>query len=474
VISFAAVLASVLSLNMGLTFDALMVIAGLGLSLAVLFFFHERVWFYMIISLGFAAGAMERVFMGKYPFTSIVLGLPCVLICLVFIKEAKRRDFSWIPGHPILYVYLLLTAYLVVEIFNPQMDSFLGWFSAFWQRLAYLFFLLVSCYIFRDLRSIRFFFKFFIVAIFLTALYGCVQQWIGLSPFDARWVHSDPHIYGLYSLPGGGLRKFSFLSDPANFGTLMAGGTVAALILFVMGPFTRRRKVLLGIFTIIILLGMSYSGTRTANFMIVAGLGLYILMTMYMRRTRILACVAGISFLLVLSVPIYNNVTLNRFRSAFNGSPTDDPSYDTRLIHRNMMQPYMHQHPFGGGVNTAGNPGAKYNPHHYLAGFPPDGAYFATALNLGWVGLILDCTFFFLILFYGVHYFYKCQNKEIKTYYAVAAVFLFSLFLGSYAQFTITSVPQSLIFIPFIAAIIKLHTFDTPELSKNLQKSQNP
>jgi hypothetical protein len=187
----------------------------------------------------------------------------------------------------------------------------------------------------------------------------------------------------------------------------------------------------------------------------------------------VLAIITGASLLFILYVPIYGNVTLNRFRSAFN-EPTDDASYNIRTVHRHMMQSYMYQYPFGGGINTAGAPGEKYNPHHRLAGFPPDSAYFSKALQEGWFGLALQCLFLFMILFYCVHYFYKCRNEEIRTYYASMATMLFASFLGAYAQFTISSVPQSLIFVPFLACIVKLHTFDTPELSKNLQKSQNP
>jgi hypothetical protein len=244
----------------------------------------------------------------------------------------------------------------------------------------------------------------------------------------------------------------------------MAAGSLAALILL-LGTSNRRKKIFLGISVLVILLGMSYSGTRTANIMILAGLALYILMTMYHKRTQVLAVAAGFLFLFILYVPIYGNVTLNRFRSAFKGTPSGDASYDIRLVHRRMMQPYMHSHPFGGGVNTAGTPGTKYNPHHFLAGFPPDGAYFDVALETGWVGLALECFFEFSILFYCVYYFYKCKNEEIRTYYAVMASMLFSLFLGAYAQFTISSIPQSFIFVAFLAIIMRLHTFDTAELS---------
>jgi hypothetical protein len=436
--------------------------ASFGLIIVLLCYAHIEIGFYLIIAIGFIVADAERIFMGQYPFTSVVLAMPWLLMIFLLFKEMQKKDFSWLSWHPIVYLFFLLTAYTVVEIFNPQMDSLLGWVSAFWQRLSYLFLLFISCYVFRDLKKIRFFFKFLIITIFITALYGCIQQWIGLAPFDKRWVYDDPHIAGLYSLPGGGLRKFSFLTDPANFGTFMAGGASMLIIFFAEGHFRKRNKMLLLLFILVIILGMSYSGTRTANFMIVTGLALYILMTIYKKRTQILAFMAGLAFLFIMYLPIYGNITLNRFRTSFSGDVSENASMDTRLIHRHMMQPYMHAHPFGGGINTAGAPGEKYNPHHFLAGFPPDGAYFASALNTGWIGLAINCLFYFAILFYCVHYYYRCKNNEIKLYYAGMAAMLFALFLGAYAQFTVSSVPQSLIFIPLLAIIAKLHTFDTP------------
>lgn len=460
---FLALLIAVLAYKMGDKALIILTAACMGLIIVLLCYAHIETGFYLVIGLGFIVADAERYFMDAYPFTSIVLAIPCLLICLLLFKEMRKKEFDKLPSHPIIYIYFLLTAYLLIEIFNPQMESLLGWLSSFWQRLSYLFLLFISCYIFKDLKSIRFFFKFFIAAIFITAFYGCLQQWFGLPSFDARWVYDNPTVAGLYSLPGSGLRKFSSMTDPANFGTLMAAGALATLVMLIMGPFKRRTKMLLGVFTIIILLGMSYSGTRTANLMLVAGIVLYILMTIYHKRTKILAISAGLIFLFILYAPIYGNVTLNRFRTAFTSPPSENASYETRLIHRRMMQPFMHEYPFGGGVNTAGVPGKKYNPHSFLAGFPPDGAYFGMALETGWVGLALNCIFFFMILVYCVHYFYRCKNIEIKTYYGAMTLFLFSLFLGADAQFTISSVPQSLIFIPLLAIIAKLHTFDVPD-----------
>lgn len=419
-----------------------------------------RFGFYTIIFIGFILASISRIFGGRLPVTSMLLLLPCLLICLIFFKSARTHDFSWVNKHPLLYIFLFLTAYTIVEIFNPEMGSLLGWLSFFWQQLSYVFLFFISCYLFKGIRQVRFFFKFIVVMLFLTALYGCIQQWFGLASFDFRWVHSDPKIYGLYSLPEG-IRKFSTLTDPANFGTLMAGGAVATLVLLIRGSYRRKRsKMLLSFCLLVIVLGMSYSGTRTANIMLFCGVLVYILATLDHKKTFILAIMSAVVFLFVLYAPIYGNVTLNRFRSAFI-SPTENASMNVRVVHREMMQPYMRRHPFGGGVNTAGSAGAEYNPNHLLAGFPPDGGFFSIALNLGWVGLALQCIYGFFILFYCIHYYYKCNNEEIKTYYLAMGTMLFALFLGAIAQFTLTPIPQSMIVIPFLAIITKLYTFDT-------------
>jgi hypothetical protein len=82
-------------------------------------------------------------------------------------------------------------------------------------------------------------------------------------------------------------------------------------------------------------------------------------------------------------------------------------------------------------------------------------------MQTGWVGLVMMCGLFFIVLMYSIHYFYVVKDPEIKIYYAVVATMLFALMAGNYAQFTITMNPQNFYYFPFLAVIIKLHTFDT-------------
>jgi len=426
----------------------------------VVFSIHDlNFGYYSMIVLGFLLAFIDRATGSKFPLYSVIFLMPFALFIFLIVRGVFHDQRLKIERHVIIYLYFLTILYTIAQVFNPQMGSLMGWLSYFRQSMSVTALLLVSLYLFKDLRSIRFFLRFLMGAIFITALYGCIQQWIGLSASDRSWVYNDPRILDLFGLPGGGIRKFSFLTDPANFGTLMAAGVIATLILSWESLY-RKSKLMWGVSTVIIFCGMSYSGTRTASIMVVAGLSLYFVMTIYQKRTQMLAIGAGLLFLFIMNVPIYGNATINRFKSAFK-APTHDASLDVRLINREKIRPYIYNHPFGGGLNTAGSGGYKYNPHHFLASIPPDSSLVADLMETGWVGLFLQLSFLTVILAYAVHYYYRCRNMEIKTYYVIIATTLFALgFIGAYAQYTLMTVPQIFLFIPFIAIVVKLHTFD--------------
>src|SRR5205085_4667874 len=119
---------------------------------------------------------------------------------------------------------------------------------------------------------------------------------------------------------------------------------------------------------VILMLGMAYSGTRTTNIMLPAGLCLYALLTITDKKTLVTVFVAILGMAFIFFGPIQNG-TINRMRTTFD---TKDESANVRDINRKYIQPYIYSHPLGGGIATAGVLGEKYNPGHPLAGFPPD------------------------------------------------------------------------------------------------------
>lgn len=460
----ASILAGIVGLTSG-SIGILIAVIALGGICFLLIIQSIEIGFYFALTLGFLYAGVSRIFNNEYNLTTPLLLLIVLLFGIWILKGALKKDSFKVPWHPIILFDLVMSAYVALEVFNPVAASIPGWLSIFWQGIVYILFLFIALHLLSNIKKIRFFFRFIFGIIFVTALYGCIQQWLGFSSSDWRWLNTNPRIIGLFSLPGEGIRKFSFLTDPANYGTMMASGLVGMLVLM-NGPFNKKKKILLGLMAVITFLGMSYSGTRTANVMIAAGVCVYILMTLYKKSTQIVAISFCIILGFLLYAPIHNNVTINRFRTAFV-NPKYDPSFDVRLHNRRMMQPFMHQHPFGAGISTVGAAGQKYNPQLFLGNVPPDGAYFNIALEQGWIGLLLTFAFAICILYYCVHYFYQSRNEEIRIYYAAITAMLFSMYLGAYAQFTVTSIPQSLIYFSLLACIIKLHTFDAaPELSK--------
>jgi cell division protein FtsW (lipid II flippase) len=198
---------------------------------------------------------------------------------------------------------------------------------------------------------------------------------------------------------------------------------------------------------------MSFSGTRTATFAIVVAVAFYILMTINEIKTLLFAIFCALSLAFILVAPIYGNVTINRIRSTFEFS--NDQSFEVRNQNRASIQPYIRSHPIGGGVLTAGTSGNKYNPNHYLAGFPPDSGMLRYAVETGWIGLILICAFYFFILQQGVHAFYTLKRRLARAYLLTAIVTLFGYIMCQYSQVT-GQIPQPFLFFSLVAIIVRI------------------
>jgi len=202
------------------------------------------------------------------------------------------------------------------------------------------------------------------------------------------------------------------------------------------------------------LMGMYFSGTRTAVFTVVAGLGLFIMMSLNNIKAMAFAIFCGLVFGFLLFAPIYGNISLNRFRSAFYFYK--DPSYEVRNTNRAHIQPYVRSHPFGGGPMTTGINGLKYNPNHYLAGFPSDSGFLKIALEYGWIGLTLACLMFFVILQQGAHAYFKAKAPLARAFLIAAVAALFGNIVSQYSQVAIGASPEIYLYYALVAIIVNV------------------
>lgn len=437
-------------------FDLLLVIGAFSAIIACVCLFDPSVGYYATIIIGFLFFWIQRMIGKDLPLGVVIDGLCYIAFFSIMIHNLVARRQHWFEWHVITYLMLLSIALKTIELFNPEANAW-AWLQSYRRTVSVTLLFFTVLYIFNDIKRIRFFFKLLLGLSLLAALYGCWQEWVGFLPFEKRWLFSDLRRARLYTL-NGAFRKFSILSDPANFGTLMASMGVCAFIL-ATGPFPKRKRVILFIAGFFMIISVGFSGTRTGYVMVPAGIFLYALMTIYQKRTQLLMMGFGVVFAFILLVPYNGSDTLNRIRSAF--SPHEDPSFQVRVYHRGIIQPYIHNHPIGGGLATSGAAGLQYSPHHFLAGFPSDSAYLLTAMETGWVGLAIFCLFFLVTMRYGVYYFYRVRSQEIKVYYAAIVSFLFTLSLANYAQIVIGQIPQVVLFPTFLALTIKLHKFDS-------------
>jgi putative inorganic carbon (hco3(-)) transporter len=378
------------------------------------------------------------------------------VISILAAQYRKRQNSADFWKTPISIMMLLLFFFFILEAFNPEIPDRMGWFYYFRKQIIYLLFYYVSFLMLDSLEKIRRFVKLWLILAVGVALWGIKQQWFGFTQFEDAWIHSDPNTTNLL-FQGGMFRKFSLLPDPASFGVMAASTALFTLVLAIRTPIRKKRR-LLYLITFLNMIASSYSGTRTCNVMLIGGLASYIIFTLNERRTIIVLFSSIAIAVFLLFGPLQNSPVIFRIKTTFDGSK--EPSNMVRDVNRKNIQPYIYEHPLGGGLNTCGEEGLGFYPDHRLAGYPPDSGYMKIMLEQGWIGLAINVIFYFFILYRGIIGFYDSRRSEIKTLYIAFTVCIFSLVVGQYSQLAISQYPQYLFFLATLVIFYKLKEYD--------------
>lgn len=387
-----------------------------------------------------------------------VLILFLFLGTMLFTKSDENRKGNLFKT-AISILLLVNVLYFIIELFNPEMDVRTGWFFSSKRYAVYILFYIITYRLINTAARFRYFLKFWLVMAFLGGAYACFQQWFGYLPMELQYIKNDPHEYAIL-LQGGTLRKYSFFDGVVTSGILCGSFSVIALILGI-SELNKGRKRLLFFMSFILALGMIYSGTRTTTIMLPSAIALYSLMSIRSKKTLVTLFASFIVVAFIMIAPI-NSPALNRMKSTFN---SEDKSLNVRDINRHNIQPYIYEHPLGGGVAASGVEGMRFNPSHPLAGFPPDSGLLKIALDMGWVGLVLTIMFYLAVLYTGIQYYFKIQNEEYRRYVIAIVCSLFCVVVTQYAQVSIGQIPNALFFYGVIALFKRLLEFDEKENS---------
>lgn len=444
---------------------ALMVVAGLlGGTACLVCLFNTRLGFTITTIYAFMMFYIKRISMDAVPAgVGVDVMIAFTFIGIYYRKSILKQQLWEYFNNPITYIYLIYIGFLFIELFNPSMYSVEGWLFTLRKFFNFVMIYFIGLHVFNNKEDVKNYIKLWLFLSILAGAYGCFQQWFGLLGFEEAWIMADPIRYKLY-YQGGEIRKFSFLSDPTAYGILMAASVVMSII-FALNTNKTRQRILLIIGTILMCLGMAYSGTRTAYFMVPAGFAIYGLMTITNRKTLLFLATFLMFFTVLIFGPFYGNGTVNRIRTSFQFK--DDESMNVRDANRERIRPYMLSHPIGGGVATSGVLGLEYNPGHPLAGFPPDSGYLRSALETGWIGLAITLSMFFITLYVGVVNHYKSRTREVRGIYVALIASLFSYVVANYAQVAIGQIPGSFFFYSAMAIVVRLRHFEQPEQPHN-------
>lgn len=454
-----SVVVALLMASVGWVVGALVIVAVLGIPLLWMCFSNPLYAVTSAVVLSYFIFVVKRI-SGIYdlPTGTVVDAILVIGAVGVLFKKGSS------PGpinRAITFTFALTVLYLILQAFNPNAYNIEAWLNLSLRTIiTRVCIFIITLYAFQSKKDVMTFTTWFLVMSFIAALYGMYQEWVGLPEFDLKWVMSDPLRYKLFFI-NGKFRKWSILGEVSSFGVVMAFSSITALALM-LGPYRNKYKIMLFVAALCMILGMGFSGTRTAYVMLPIGVAFYVLLTINKRRTLIFAAFAAVIGVAILYGPFYGG-TLSRIRTAFN--PSEDASMQVREQNRAMIQPYMYSHPIGGGIGTTGVPGEKYHPGHILAGFPPDSGYMIVVLETGYIGLLLTLSLYFLILMVGVRNYFRTQDLEIKNLYLAYMAPFFAITIGNIAQNAVSYPPADIILVCIVVFMFKLRSLESKPFS---------
>ena len=435
--------------NQGLVAGILILMLSVSLVLVAAVMRNYRLGFYVVFLMGIFMFYVDRIVKVDFPVGTIYDALIGLTFFSLFLHN---RNNDWTSfKNPVTITFVILIAYQILQFFNPNATSAVAWLVSLRNNTSFLLYI-VAFQMFSSLKEVKRFTAIWMTVALVVGAYGIYQKFFGLSEMDLAWMNEVPERAKLY-INWGELRVFSILNDPSSYGLFTAISSLAALVL-ALGPFRTSVKLGYGVVTIILLLAMSYSGTRTALAMVAVGVTFYIIIMLHNRRTLFASAAIVFIGVALLFGPFYGG-TMSRLRSTFRAS--EDPSMAVRDYKRLMFQEYIQTHPIGGGLNSVGHLGFRYSPGHELAGeWEPDSGYLLTALESGWIGLIIFLGLFFVVLLSGINNFFAVDDPELKTYILVFIVPFMALSVAHFTQDAMFTKPMNVIVYATYALVFKI------------------
>jgi putative inorganic carbon (HCO3(-)) transporter len=436
---------SVLGINyFGITFGLGIFIVLIGLPLVFSVIYYPKFGILVLLIAAYFVMFVLRIGV-NFPLGTLMDGL-VLLLGFGFIIYQKKYQKWEAFRNPISVMILVWIGYNLLQVLNPEAASKMAWLYTIRSVALIMLTYFVFVAQIRTKEFIRLIFSVWIFLAFFAALYAVKQEYIGFFGFEEASINTELQRSLLFI--DGKWRKFSIFSDPVSFSYNMVISAILCVALM-LNPMKTYKKVILGCLAALFLTTMLYSGTRGAYPLFPLAMFLFVVLRFNFKILKY--AIVGAAFFIALVFVPTSNPTILRFQSAF--SPDDDASFNVRKINQKKIQPYIQQHPFGGGLGATGVWGKRFAPNSELANFPSDSGYVRVAVELGYVGMFIFCTFMFVVLKTGIENYYIIKDIELKNYCLGMVLIIFALGIGNYPQEALVQFPNSVYFYLAVAMI---------------------
>ncbi|MCK8495666.1 O-antigen ligase family protein [Spirosoma sp. RP8] len=433
-----------------------------GLLLLISILLEPKVGLFVYLNLSFMLG-FTRFIQSDSPL-GLAMDSTLMLTLLSVLLNAKRMDWKQLR-YPVYFALVFWLLYTILELLNPEAPYRPAWFyhaRAFSLNWFYMATIMLVMPIRKE--DIRLIIKTWLIWSFLAALWGFKQQYIGLAEAEQRWLaegNAKTHLLW------GQLRTFSFYSDASQFGAEMASATLFSAIKFADEKRLVHKLIYLGL-ALVFFWAFAISGTRSAFFVLVAGFPSYLVLRRNMGMIVRGALVATPLLAILLFTHIGDsNYHIYRIRTALH--PSEDASFLVRLENQQKLRAYLKHLPFGAGIGTSADTGARFSPNHFAAQIPPDSWYVEIWIETGIVGLTLYLLMLATMIGYGTYKVWQIKDPWLFKLMTILLANFIGITLMCYSNPTLSQFPTSTML--YIACILftTCHRWDNVT-EKSLEK----
>lgn len=358
--------------------------------------------------------------------------------------------------------------YSLFQLVNPEAVSRAAWFYAMRGVSLYMLLTIPLTFILMSReKDLNLFLLLWGAFSILGTLKGMMQQFIGVDPFEQRWLDEGGAVTHLLF---GKLRIFSFYTDAGQFGASQGQAGVVFGIL-ALNVKNIRYKLFYATVALLGIYGMMISGTRGAIAVPIMGFALYFVLIKNV-KVMILGALMGISVFVFFKYTTIaqGNYQIRRMRSAFD---PNDASLQVRLENQRKLKTYLASRPFGGGLGSAGNWGKRFSPNTFLANTATDSWYVAIWAENGIIGLLLHLFILFYILIKsGYILMFKVRNDWLKFRMIALISGFFGIMVASYGNGVLGQMPTGIIIYMSMAYLFMSEKIDLEIEEQNEHNSK--